>query len=55
MGFSQNLGWEMGIGSPLQDPLENSLSLILYIQGLIFPAARPILAKFPNIASIINP
>ncbi len=21
MGFSQNLGWEMGIGSPLQDPL----------------------------------
>ena len=21
MGFSHNLGWEMGIGSPLQDPL----------------------------------
>ena len=21
MGFSKNLGWEMGIGSPLQDPL----------------------------------
>ena len=22
MGFSQSLGWEMGIGSPLQDPLK---------------------------------
>ena len=27
MGFSQNLGWEMGIGSPLQGPL-NVLSPI---------------------------
>ena len=23
MGFSKNLGWEMGIGSPFQDPLVN--------------------------------
>jgi hypothetical protein len=23
MGFSQNLGWEMGIGSPLQGPLSD--------------------------------
>ncbi len=26
MGFSQNLGWEMGIGSPLQGPLYRYLS-----------------------------
>ncbi len=23
MGFSENLGWEMGIGSPLQSPLSD--------------------------------
>ncbi len=30
MGFSQNLGWEMGIGSPLQDPpLTLALNFVL--------------------------
>ena len=31
--FGQNLGWEMGIGLPLQDPAHNLLYILL-----IFPS-----------------
>ena len=40
MGFSKNLGWEMGIGYPLQDPLKTdrrsslkSSSLVVFVQN----------------------
>ena len=34
MGFSKNLGWEMGIGSPLQDPLLLQLAAMAHTNQL---------------------
>ena len=39
MGFSQNLSWEIGIGSLLQDPLNGKVIFVNTIYSQDFPCS----------------
>ena len=43
LGFSHNLGWEMGIGTSLQDPLFNIRIVSVCVKGPFHMHARRIL------------